>query len=56
MKFFIFKYSMAIISCLYLAYFFYKPDHTGNLIKTATSLVLALSISVCMYNQIKSRK
>ncbi|CAD5341689.1 hypothetical protein [Flavobacterium bizetiae] len=56
MKFFIFKYSMAIISCLYLAYFFYSPDHTGNMIKTGTSIVLALLIFLSMYSQIKSRK
>ncbi|SHH53988.1 hypothetical protein SAMN05444481_11939 [Flavobacterium frigidimaris] len=55
MKFFIFKYSIAIMSCLYLAYFFYNPDHTGNMIKMGTSLVLALSISLALYNQIKSR-
>ncbi|MFQ6601198.1 hypothetical protein [Flavobacterium sp. C3NV] len=56
MKFFLFKYSMAIVSCLYLAYFFYSPDHTGNMIKAGTSIVLALLISISMLSQIKSRK
>ncbi|MEP6804155.1 MAG: hypothetical protein ABI892_06515 [Flavobacterium sp.] len=56
MKLFIFKYSMAIMSCLYLAYFFYHSNHIDNLIKMGTSMALALSISVSMYHQIRSRK
>ncbi|WP_263362047.1 hypothetical protein [Flavobacterium collinsii] len=56
MKFFIFKYSIAITSCLYLAYFFYNPERTGNMIKMGTALVLALSIFITMCNQIKSRR
>gem|GEM_PF-2657040 len=55
MKFFIFKYSIAIMSCLYFAYFFYNSNHTGNLIKMGTSVVLAISISASMYQQIRNK-
>ncbi|PWK02006.1 hypothetical protein BC749_10164 [Flavobacterium araucananum] len=54
MKFFIVKYSIAIISCFYLAYFFYNPDRIGNMIKMGTSIVLAIAISVSMFYQIKN--
>ncbi|KQB40843.1 hypothetical protein [Flavobacterium aquidurense] len=54
MKFFIFKYSIAIISCIYLAYFFYNPNHSGNMIKMGTSMALAFFISVSMFTQIKN--
>ncbi|WP_264531482.1 hypothetical protein [Flavobacterium sp. N502540] len=54
MKLFIVKYSVAIISCLYLAYFFYNSERAGSMIKTGTALVLALSIFMTMCCQIRS--
>ncbi|WP_369617647.1 hypothetical protein [Flavobacterium sp. CFS9] len=54
MKLFILKYSIAIISCLYLAYFFYHSERAGNMIKMGTALVLAFFIFMTMCCQIRS--
>ncbi|MFH6993138.1 hypothetical protein [Flavobacterium sp. FlaQc-48] len=56
MKLFIFKYSVAIMSCLYLAYFFYNSTRADNMIKMGTSIALAFFISVSMLSQIKNRR
>ncbi|SHL85374.1 hypothetical protein SAMN05444484_102814 [Flavobacterium chilense] len=56
MKFFIFKHSIAIISCLYLAYFFYNSNRTGNMIKMGTSIMLALFIFASMFTEVKNKR